>query len=86
VLSDSCETVVLALRDVLFRHAESKSLSEFILEKYGFRICEDKTKEISKPQKPQNEETTEGGVEETKYSTTKTLSGHFSDSEIKIAN
>jgi hypothetical protein len=84
-LPDYCETVVLVLKDIVFRHAESKFLSEFLIEKYGFTALEDKVKEIAKPSIPSQVEATEGEkLEATKYATTKILSGNFSDAEIEI--
>jgi len=90
-LSDYYETVVLVLKDVIFRYTEAKFLSE-ILEKYGFIKEEDKIKETAKSKSaPTQEEAGNASsnvvqkLEETrKYSTTKILSGNFSDAEIKI--
>jgi len=86
VLSEVCETVFLVLKDVIFRHTEYKFLSDFLIEKYGFIPSEDKIKEIakSKTAAPQVGDTNEKEFEETKYATTKIISGAFSDSEIKI--
>jgi len=91
-LFDCVETVVLVLKDVIFRHTETKFLSEFLTEKYGFSKEEDTIKEIGKSKilPPQEEagntsSNSEQALEETiKYSTTIILSGNFSDTEIKI--
>jgi hypothetical protein len=91
LVSDCDETVVLVLKDVIFRHTEAKFLSEFLAEKYGFTKEEDKIRETTKtkialtaeedgnasPHLEQKEETI-------KWSTTKILSGNFSDAELKI--
>jgi hypothetical protein len=84
-LADYCETVVLVLKDVVFRHTEFKFLSEFLTEKYGFTTIEDKVKELSKPNATSQVDNAEDkNPEATKYATTKILSGNFSDAEIKI--
>ena len=85
-LSECCETVVLVLKDVIFRHTESKFLSDFLIEKYGFTESQDKIKEIAKSKivAAPIGDAVEKEVEETKYSTTKILSGDFSDSQINI--
>ncbi len=85
-MSDLCETVFLVLKDVIFRHTEYRFLSDFLIEKYGFIPFEDKIKEITKSKitAPQVGNINEKEFEETKYATTKIISGTFSDSEIKI--
>jgi len=89
-LADYEETVVLVLRDVIFRNMEIKFLSEFLIKKYGFRIEEDKIKETTKTKDVIFEESQdfcsdlEQGKETQKYSTNKILAGTFSDVEIKI--
>lgn len=91
-MSDCCETVVLALKDVIFRHTESKFLSEFLTEKYGFIKEEDKIRETTKTKNRaiQDEAANSSKQPEqvpgdtVKYSTTKILSGNFSDAKIKI--
>jgi hypothetical protein len=89
-LADYEETVVLVLRDVIFRNMEIKFLSEFLIKKYGFRIEEDKIKETTKTKDVIFEESKdfcsdlEQGKETQKYSTNKILAGTFSDVEIKI--
>lgn len=89
-MADYEETVVLVLRDVIFRNMEIKFLSEFLIKKYGFGIEEDKIKEITKTKDVIFEEPgdfcsdLEQGKETQKYSTNKILAGTFSDVEIKI--
>lgn len=89
--STSSETVVLVLKDVFFRHTEAHFLSDIIAEKYGFKKEEEKIKEIAKTKRiivkdtGETSEDLEQKLEETtKYSTTKSLSGNFSDAAIKI--
>ena len=92
LLADCDETVVLVLKDVIFRHTEAKFLSDFLIEKYGFRKEEDEIKETAKSKTALQQEKTgnvypnsEQKLEETrKYSTTKILSGNFSDAKIII--
>ena len=84
-MSDCCETVVLVLKDIIFRHTESKFLSEFLTEKYGFELIEDKTKEIKKLKTTMptfGEDVVD--LSETKYSNTQILSGTFSDAVLNI--
>ncbi len=84
-MDDYCETVVLVLKDVVFRHTESKFLSEFLIEKYSFTVIEDKLKQIAKPSAtPQVEDAEDKKPDATKYATTKILAGNFSEAEIKI--
>jgi len=90
-LADYEETVVLVLRDVIFRNMEIKFLSEFLIKKYGFRIEEEKIKETTKTkdviiQKSEDfcSDSKEEGKETQKYSTNKILAGTFSDVEIKM--
>jgi hypothetical protein len=90
-MSDSVETVVLVLKDVIFRHDEAKFLDEYLSEKYGFIIEEDKIRETQKiknnleKEKENISANAEQRFEETrKYSATKVLSGNYSDAEIKI--
>lgn len=45
------ELVVLALRNIVFRHLEFRSLEEFLVEKYGFNKIEEKEHRISELKK-----------------------------------
>lgn len=89
-MSDYDETIVLVLKDVVFRHTEAKFLSEILTEKYGFKTEEDKIKETGKSkgilveEKNREAGNSEHRGETIKYSTTKILSGNFSDAEIII--
>jgi hypothetical protein len=92
LLSNYDETVVLVLKDVIFRHTEAKFLSEFLTEKHAFRKEDDKIKETAKSKSVPTQEETENASldseynsrEIRKYSITKSLSGNFSGAEIKI--
>jgi hypothetical protein len=92
LLADCDETVVLVLKDVVFRYTAAKLLSDFLIEKYGFIQEENKIKETAKSKTALQQEKTgniypssEQKLEETrKYSTTKILSGNFSDAKIII--
>ena len=89
-MADYEETVVLVLRDVIFRNMEIKFLSEFLIKKYGFRIEEEKIKETTKTkdviiQKSEDFcSDSKEGKETQKYSTNKVLAGTFSDVEINL--
>ncbi|MEM2128426.1 MAG: hypothetical protein QXN86_02060 [Candidatus Methanomethylicaceae archaeon] len=41
------ETVVLKLKNVIYRHTEFPSLEEFLIERYGFKKMEEKEREVS---------------------------------------
>ena len=91
-MSNCCEIVVLVLKDVIFRHTESKFLSDFLVEKYGFTKQEDKIRETIKTKNNASQDEASNSstdLEQTlgdtiKYSTTNILAGSFSDAKIQV--
>lgn len=86
-MSDCIETVVLILKDVMFRHTQAKFLGEILMEKYGFIKEEDKIKETAKIKKPLKQEEASSNTDQKdtrRYSATQIFSGLFSESKIQI--
>ncbi|MDG6223606.1 MAG: hypothetical protein IAX21_10295 [Candidatus Bathyarchaeota archaeon] len=91
-MSGHCETVVLILKDVVFRHTEFSGLGTLLIKKHDFKKIEDKKSELSKTEKtiaitPRESEDipAQNILEETiKLSVTRIFLGNYLDAEIKV--
>ncbi len=82
--SPSRETVVLVLKNVVYRHSEFKSLEEFLVERYGFGKIEEKKCAISELRTIKHEGAASEEEIERKFDSYKIFEGNYLDSRIKI--
>lgn len=90
------EIVVLVLKNVVYRHTEFPLLGEFLVEKYGFKIIEEKAREVSELEEKIPIDRGEILFEEEmrapivseeierKYSSLKIYEGNYLDAEIRV--